>query len=462
MLAALALVSCEKDNFNQTPNEQGYGTLSFANANIVVSEQTETRVDQDYYVWVIDSEGNEIDLNGDSDDNVNYILYSNIPDTGISLPAGAYTLRIMTQTTIPPAEFGRPVYGVEKSFNIAAGQSTTLGTLTCTLFEQVAVLVNYNDEFKKHIMGAGKTKVTLGGNSLVYDVNVTAGAGTSTPSITRTTSTGYFYLVNPDNPETTDIVETAIMDVEFSGLILDDTDGQTKTQKMRTTITGVKPCHTHEIIFNMTKAEDGSASFTITIGDLIVDATLGEDIDASDAEGVLGEDPNKPKGDGGIKLNWIEGNADETIMNNWNAHTAQDEGTGIVNKPDIIVDPTWTSQTELTFEAEVPNKVYEFYVDILSTNTDFTTEVNNVSVNKDGRIYLTKNETNHREVITGLNIIGIKFPYSEDVIDKEKISFPLAAAIPALKAFAGTHTFSMNVTDKQGYQNTIKLTLVVK
>ena len=106
--------------------------------------------------------------------------------------------------------------------------------------------------------------------------------------------------------------------------------------------------------------------------------------------------------------------------------------------------------SSLEFAANVPNGVYEFYVDITSTNEDFNSAVQGITVNKDGRIYLTKTEPEHRNVIDGLNILRIAFPYPENVINKTDIIFDLTKAIPALQAYSGTHTFAMYVTDTTG------------
>jgi hypothetical protein len=151
----------------------------------------------------------------------------------------------------------------------------------------------------------------------------------------------------------------------------------------------------------------------------------------------------------------------------WNAYVAQTEEaiannvmiTG-VHKDAITVN----GLTALTFSAEVPNGVYNFYVDITSTNPDFEEAVAFITVDKNNpqRIYLTKTESEHRDVVAGLDGIGISFPYPEDVINKTQVSFPLTAAIDKLSGFKGTHYFTMNVIDNTGCKNTIVLTLKVE
>ena len=75
MLVAIALTSCNKDTYHYKNLESGYGILSFANANITVSEEVDTRAATDNYcIWVLDSNGVEIDLDKNSEDK--YIQYS--------------------------------------------------------------------------------------------------------------------------------------------------------------------------------------------------------------------------------------------------------------------------------------------------------------------------------------------------------------------------------------------------
>ena len=117
----------------------------------------------------------------------------------------------------------------------------------------------------------------------------------------------------------------------------------------------------------------------------------------------------------------------------------------------------------MKFTAEVPNLVFEFYVDITSTDTaGFQSAVNAITVGNQGRIYLTKDEPEHCDVITSLNGLGIAFPFPEDVIGKDVVYFDLTNALSPLSEFKGNHTFSMHVTDREGCENVINLELVVE
>ena len=153
MLAVIALTSCEKDNYHYNNElEPGYGLLSFAGADITVSEEVETRASDinDYCIWVYAVDENDtetvVKLDKSEGSNNNHIQYSAIPAKGIQLPAGNYKLVAQSASSVPNAGY-TAVYGAEKSFSIVAGQTTDLSKdennnptpIVCTLWQQVMV-----------------------------------------------------------------------------------------------------------------------------------------------------------------------------------------------------------------------------------------------------------------------------------------------------------------------------------
>ncbi|MBQ5623407.1 MAG: hypothetical protein IIU91_05445, partial [Alistipes sp.] len=168
--------------------------------------------------------------------------------------------------------------------------------------------------------------------------------------------------------------------------------------------------------------------------------------------------------DGGIMLLNVTGLTENTnpTQEAWNAEKTDKPAINVAN----------IDGSSLIFKASIPNGAYEFYVDITSTNADFNFAVREITVDKDnpGRIYLTKTDDINRGVVTALANFKINFPAPEQVINKTDILFDLSPAVPALKAFPGTHTFSMYVRDSEGcthrddnqVQIPIKLTLEVE
>ena len=464
MSAALALVACDKDNYNYSGLKEGYGLLSFADAGFVVSEETNTRATEpasdNTVIWVynVTEDGTvnvdePVDL-APNDEDITYTTYGAVKTSGITLPGGDYVLRAQTKDAIPMVG-DAAVYGIDEPFSIIAGQETPLEELTLYLYKQVKVSVSYNEAFQNSLTeNGGTTTVTIDGENF------------ATFNVTPTdydSDSQYLYLDLTN--EADEVKESGVsMEISVNAEMYVKEDGVTsvKTQKMTAAVTGVKPRDYRKIQIHKEEIKDGGANFSIVVDGLEVDTELSTDISAS--EGSLGDDPNAPKGDGGIKLINIAGLTGDN-QTEWNAYVAQTEEAiannvmiSGVHKDAITVN----GLTALTFSAEVPNGVYNFYVDITSTDAGFNDAVKNITVNKDGRIYLTKTESEHRAVVTSLNGLGISFPFPEDVIDKTEVEFPLSAAIEALAEFPGTHYFTMNVIDNTGCKNTIVLTLKVE
>ena len=378
-VAAIALAGCADDKFNYDKNETGRGTLSFAGLSIDYSEEMVTKAeaaDGTYMLYVYDS-GDALVWSGQ---------YSTITEgTGsISLLAGDYRLDIRsTAAGVPDAKFSSPVYGASAPFSITAGETM--------------------------VTGDGNTSVEVtAGSPLDYALTYNSGA----PKYER--RIGYF---NVNGSNTT-------MVVTFKGSI------ENKTQKMTTTITGLKPRDYHIVKFMKKVDATGEVTIGIEIDGLVADATLDNDITASE-EGD-GNDPEAPAGDGGIQL----------------VSTCDYD----ITQP--ITVPASGNPFNLTLQAIVPNGVLRFTVDIASTNQDFINSVNTVGgTNLD--------LVNPSEEAMGIFDI-VPFPHGAELAGQTVVDFDLSGAQTAILGFPGSHTFKMNVVDKKGCRNSIDVVLVVE
>ena len=452
------MVSCSDDfqyNGEGTKPEvnlglpEGYGMLSFGEMQISIDESeamvrsTELpEVGGNYVIKIKDAEGKVVvDCS-----------YKDIKDSseGIALLAGEYTLEVCsTIDDIPDAAWEQPIYGATMSgIKIEAGKPTIIAEpITCTLL-QCKVTVDYNDDFLAMVKGACKTTITIG-SSLEYNLNWDATQGKITSYEKRA---GYFDVNNGTN---------TTMEVKFEGSIYDEESESVKTMRQSKAFEGIEARQWRQVRFVKKVNEEGNASFEIEIDGYVEDDNLGTE-DMTGEESVLAPDPNAPKGDGGIMLLNVTGLTENTnpTKEAWNAEKTE--------KP--IINMANIDGNTFTFKASIPNGTREFYVDITSTNSNFNTAVNRITVNGDGRIYLTKEEEAHIEVIKNLATFHIEFPTPDQVIAQTEVIFDLTNAIEPLKMFPGTHTFSMYVRDSEGcthrddnqVQIPIKLTLEVE
>lgn len=400
--AAALLASCSKDAFNY--GNKKTGTLSFSEMALEVSEEvnsvTKAEAAGDEYVISVYDAASTL---------VSQKTWGEVRTTqSMQLPAGDYTLTVRSSSSsVPEAKFNSPIYGSSSTFSIVAGQTTSVGSITCTLLQAV-VTVSYNDAFLETVTGDGKTTVELtSGYPLEYMLSYSDAGAQYDRRL------GYF-AVNS---------ESATLSVTFKGSI----DG--KSQKMATSISGVKARDWHVITFLKKVDADGNASFAVEIDGLVEDVELENDIDAQ--EDGDGEDPNAPQGDGGIEL----------------VSTCSYDITS-----EIVVPATGTFP--LTMTAKIPNGARKFTVDIASTNADFIASVQTVGGT-------TLDLINPSEAALGVFDI-VPFPHGSELAGKTEIDFDLSGAQTPLLAFPGTHTFTMNVVDAKGCKKSIPISLKVE
>ena len=188
-----------------------------------------------------------------------------------------------------------------------------------------------------------------------------------------------------------------------------------------------------QIIFVKKIDENGNAAFDIEIADYVEDEELGENIDGN--EDIIGADPNAPQGDGGITL----------------------ESTCTFDITQDIKVPAMTESFILTMKASVPAGVRKFTVEIESTNEDFPTAVALVN---DGQttLDLVNPSSGAIEVFETI----VPFPYGNEADGQTEILFDLSPAQEPIRGFSGSHTFIMKVTDNEGHNKEIPVTLVVE
>lgn len=401
--AALLAASCQKSPV--ASKENGY--LSFCEFALEIDEALITRADpagDNYSITIYDAGENPVVTKTYAEVKANNDV--------ISLPAGSYTLVARSLAgEVPLASWENPIYGTSKEFSISAGETTTVGELVCTLV-QCKVTVAYSDEFLASVTGDGQTSVEVtSGYPLDYKLNANG---------TYDKSAGFFAV----NDGTT-------MTVVFKGSI----DG--KTAKMTKTFTGVAPKQWRQVKFVQKKNEEGQATFDIVIENLISDETLNGNIDAK--EEIIGEDPDAPKGDGGITLEFdYEAGCD----------------TQLTDLTNMLIVPASERKMQIMLKATIPNGVLKFTVEVQSDNENF----NNALDAAGGALIDLVNPSPENEVIFKV----VPFTNGPDLVGMTKVPFDLSPAQGAIINYKGTHTFLMTIVDQSYCTKTIPVTMIVK
>ena len=402
--AAMMLVaSCQKTPFKA---EKGNGFLSFGEFTLGLDESVDTKATAasgNYTITIYDAEEGEVMQKSYSEIKNN--------DNKISIPAGSYTLVARSSSEeVPVAAFEQPVYGVSKEFTIEAGMTTPIGELVCTL-QQCKVTVSYSDDFLQMVTVPCSTKVTVDPEMpLEYVLNADK---------TYEQSAGYFAVTG------------STMIVVFKGNINGNSAAQTIT------ISNIAPKQWRQIKFIPKVDEEGNATFDIVIQDLISDATLNNTVDPK--EEIIGEDPDAPKGDGGI-----------TLAPDYEAGCDSE----ITDLENILIVPVATRDMAIRFRATVPNGVKKFNVLIDSDNESFLSAVDAANARELDLINpLPEN---------GIIFDVVPFPHGQELLGQTDIAFNLDAAQDAITIYSGRHTFKMIIVDQTGCKNEIPVVMVVE
>lgn len=281
----------------------------------------------------------------------------------------------------------------------------------CTLL-QCKVTVSYNDEFLKNVTGPGKTTVEVtAGHPLEYALNADA---------TYDQSAGFF-----------SVGEGSTMTVVFTGSI------KGKSESMRKTFTNISAKQWRQVKFIQKKNDQGQATFDIVINDLISDEILNDDINAS--EDILGEDPDAPKGDGGITLDFdYEAGCDEQL-------------TDLQN---MLIVPSSERNMSIKLKAVVPNGILKFSVAIESDSDAFKLALAAANAFNLDLI----NPLPEHDVIFQV----VPFPHGAELSGKTEVAFDLSAAQSAITAYPGTHSFKMTIVDNTFCTKVIPVVMVVE
>ena len=386
---------------------KGDGFLSFGEFALSVDEELVTKADpagDNYSIKIIDMDGQ----------TVKSLTYDEVKESEdmISLPAGSYTLVARSLTgDVPMAAWENPIYGIDRQFTIAAGSVTEIGELVCTLV-QCKVTVAYSDEFLATVTGEGKTTVEVtSGFPLDYVLNANGNYDQSA---------GYFY-----------VGEGNTMTVVFKGSI----NGQ--TQKMTKTFSGVTARQWRQIKFVAKKNEQGNATFDIVIQDLVSDETLNNNIGTT--EEIIGEDPDAPKGDGGISLEFDYAAGCDTEL------------TDLAN---MHIVPSDERVMSIKLKAIVPGGILKFSVEVQSDSESF----NNALAAAGGAVIDLINPSAENDIIFQV----VPFPHGADLLGQTEVAFDLSAAQGAITNYPGNHVFMMTIVDQAFCSKKIPVTMIVE
>lgn len=346
--------------------------------------------------------------------------YGDMPEV-LTLPVGSYTISVKSHE-VQKAEWERPLYLGTKEFTVTKGKITDIGVVTAS-FASLKVTVQFTDDLRP-LLG-DDVKVTVIANdqgSLVY-----------TPSETRA---GFFEVVEGSNT----------MIARFEGTI----DGVYTTQD--TPFADVEAGQ-HRIVRYSAKSNPdipeqsgGISGSGITLDTSVINQDINSDIivdedniDSSDRPGQ--EEPDQP-GPG-----------------------PDEPGPDQPGEKAVTFEPHDSPNLDLEAENDAneyvgnaivritaPKGIKDLVVSITSDNGDFEDTLNEMHLMPNFNL---ANVTDPL-IITNLDTV-LHLPYNNDVANQTVVDFDITAFIPMMPAFAGSHKFTISVTDNDNKCETMTL-----
>ena len=406
LAVAVGLTSCHDDHW--IPNtSDGEGSLSLSSLNISVKEgetvisRASTATDN-FIVKIFDARG---------------ALYSQwkvaeMPEI-LTLPVSDYSLTVISHEQ-EKAAWDAPYYEGSKSFSIADGLITEIGSVTCS-FANIKVSIRYSDALAK-LLG-DDVKVTVICND--------EGSLEFTPGETRS---GYFQAI----PGSSTLVAT------FEGSV----NGHKET--LRKTFTDIEAGQ-HRIINFAVKGGHGEipdevggiATPGITVDATIIDAPVSGNIDIDD-EILDGKRPT-------------EDPLDPIVPDDPTPSTALTMTPSVPFAPavnDIVDGASYT--VDIHSDEGVTNLMVEIISDYLTY--DFLSGVG-LSTKFDLADALDAFDKS-RDLSEAL--LGFGFPIKDDLKGKKDVHFDISQLVPLLNLSpdAGNHSFKLTVTDAKGQTST--------
>ena len=406
--ALICAVACNEDF--QRHRSITTGMLTFENftihsaLDVEVVAKSVSEATGDYIINIYNEDG----------DLVKTVTYAEVKqsDYGIELPAGNYSLEVLSGT-LEVAAFEAPVYGAKEVFSIVAGGKTSLDEITCKIL-QCAATVDYDDALKEIMTGDGKTTVEVAaGYPLTYNLSYNGG------NISREERIGYFSMESG----------AKTMVVTFSGKV------NGSTQKMTKVISGIKAGELRQIRFIKKVNAEGDATIDITVNGYVEDEELMAYIAAPQLD-IIGEDPEAPKGDGDIRLLF---EPDCTMYNDFS---------------NIVVPTLDEGKMDLRLIIQCPGGIKKLGVVISSTNSSFIGAVEAAG----GPELDLVNPSDESEIIFQV----VPFPHGADLLGATEVHLDLSAAQEPILGFTGSHTFVMKVTDNNNCRNEAAVTMIVR
>lgn len=407
VIACLGLAACNDDNWDPNGWDKE-GSVSFATMSLDVDDAT-TEVSRagistdNFIVTIKDKTSGAVRRT---------YKYGTMPEV-VSLPVGSYTVSVKSHE-IKPAEFEAPYYVGSADFSIEAGKITEIGSILCK-FMSIKVTIKYTKELASKLGESAHVKVVAndrGELDFVYGE----------------TRSGYFEAVDGSST----LVAEFFANINGNDVYAIKSFGD------------VTAGQHHIITFSI---KNGTGTIPDEYGQISQDGiTIDANIEHEDVSSNTQVSDNS-------------GSSDHKRPG--------DEEWPDEPGPDDPVDDPISFITELKLGPSTNDVVAgnKYIVNIKADNGIENLKVNISSTNEGfiasaGEMLPMSFDLAHLddELFESLASIGLEG--NDAVLGKKKVPFEITELVPLLGAFPGTHTFTIEVTDKADPANNKSMSLI--
>ncbi len=327
------------------------------------------------------------------------------------LPVGGYTMRVRSEASMPGAAWNHPVYGGEKSFAIAKGETETIGEIRCTL-QNIKVTLEVSADLADRFTDDTAATVSLGANSLQFPVRGGAQAG-------------YFLPAEEFNT------------LHFA---LNGTFAATQSPVQFTkNIANVKAGQWRKITLVVTYADKGGVKFDVSVDSF-----------------VQSDDPIVINGTAYV---WEQIYTEQPLVEKPTLVGTDHDLSEPLRLTAAMFDENNRCTEPFDFVLTAPGLIDRVEVGVESTDPALLEALEAASITQG--LDLCSVEPGH-PAYTLLSALGL--PLGAELRGAESRTFSLGAAMPLLynrPGYAGTHTFTVTVTDAEGQSAEFALTVIV-
>lgn len=422
---AVGYIAIAEDGLSvNVDNESAAGEIEPMATRAVTAEQLAA-----YTIEIWNEAGEKVTSFAYGDRNANYTTSTyDSSRKGVAVPVGRYTVKAYSAEV--PEESATPEYAGEATVEVGK-ETVANASITCKL-ASVKVSVRFDPILASLITDDTESRVALGATSISDYVfkgrpvtpavdDATLSEGLSKMAWDAEGGSRYLRPNDEVNPLVLYLTTT------YNGSSIKD-------QALKV-VDDAKPGEWRKITVKLENGDSGTIYIKVEVSTWI----NGEEVDCDVTKVALN-----------MSEAGIPDDSDAPVIE-WADHD--------ISQPFTLTEAMFNSAGAYTegaaFAVKTKSEITSFKLGVASTNADLSAAAKDMGLNVEGGLELTQGLSTTTKMIVG----GWGFP-TADIAGATELAFDLSALMKELHSnYAGTHTFTLTVADKNGSSTTVELSI---